>query len=84
MDAMEEAKQLLLSAQSINSNEWYGEQFQKGLDEISTYLIYQRPVTMRTIPQIILSLSELSIMMNNNGRDKILRLQKKLWDIHKF
>ena len=79
-EIFQEAKMTLLSAQSLNANDWYGTQFQKGLDEISR-INYRKP-DMRTIPLIILSLSEVSMMMNENNKEKIIDIQNKLWKYH--
>ncbi len=85
MNPLEDAKMILLSAQKINTNEWYGAQFQKGLDDISVLLRSddETVLNMRAVPQIILSLSEVCIMMNGQNKDKILEIQEALWKLHK-
>lgn len=84
MDPLVEAKKILLNAQGINTNPWYGEQFQNGLDEIPVVAEETKkdPLHMRYIPKIILALSEVSIMMNGQNNEKILDLQEKLWKLH--
>lgn len=90
-----ESKKILLKAQASNTNEWYGQQFQKGLDEIASiksknFIDRDNVLLMRSIPQIILSLSEVVIMVSNPQKDpnqvnklNILRIQKNLWKYHK-
>ena len=86
-----EAKKILLKAQAGNTNEWYGQQFQKGLDEIGALKNHpdiSNILQMRCVPQIILSLSEVAIMLSEKDpkqikKFKIVVVQKMLWKYHK-